>query len=79
MRADGPGAETACPQPHEHRADEFAERGGVDWIQLLLVAVTQVVVIEGAAGQTHSFRRLIVIQQPLQLHTTCTSRQMSET
>ena len=64
-----PGAEAACPQAHEDRADELSEGGGVDRIQLLLLTVPQVMVIQGAARQAHSLCCLVVVQQPLQLKT----------
>lgn len=62
-----PGAQTARAQTHEYRADELAERGGVNRLQLLLLAVQQVVAVEGAPGQTHALSSLVVIQQPLDL------------
>lgn len=62
-----PGAKAAGSQAHEDRADEFAERRCVDWIQFLLLTVSQVMVVQGAAGQAHPLRRLVVVQQPLQL------------
>lgn len=62
-----PGAEAAGPQAHEDGADEFPKGGGVDRIQFLLLTVPQVMVIEWAPGQAHSLRRLVVVQQPLQL------------
>ena len=62
-----PGAQPACAEAHEHRADQLAEGGGVDGVQLLLLAVAQVVVVQGAAGQAHALRRLVVVQQPLEL------------
>lgn len=34
-----PGAQTAGAQAHEDGADEFAEGGGIDGLQLLLLAV----------------------------------------
>lgn len=64
-----PGAEAAGPQAHEDRADELAEGSRVDWIQFLFLTVPQVMVVQGAPGQAHSLRRLVVIQQPLQLKT----------
>lgn len=64
-----PGAEAAGPQAHEHGADELAEGGCIDQIQFLFLTVPQVMVIQGAAGQAHSLRCLIVVQQPLQLKT----------
>ena len=57
-----PRSQAARPQPHEDRADEFAERGGVDRLQFLLLAVQQVVAVEGGARQTDSFCCLVVIQ-----------------
>lgn len=64
-----PGAESACPQANEHGADEFAEGGGVDGLEFGLLTVQQVVIVQRAARQTHTLRLLIVIQQPLHLHT----------
>lgn len=62
-----PSAEAAGPEAHEDRADEFPKGGSVDRVQFLLLTVAQVVVVEGAPGQAHPLRCLIVIQQPLQL------------
>lgn len=62
-----PGAKAASPQAHEDGADELAEGGRVDRIQLLFLTVPQVMVIERAPGQAHPLGRLIVVQQPLQL------------
>lgn len=64
-----PCAEAAGPEAHEDWADELAKRGCVDWIQFLFLTVAQVMVVEGATGQTHSLCSLVVIQQPLQLKT----------
>lgn len=57
-----PGAESAGPQANEHGADEFAEGGGIDGLQLGLLTVQQVVIIQRAARQTHTLCLLIVIQ-----------------
>lgn len=62
-----PGSKTAGPQAHKDRTDEFPKGGCVDRIQFLFLTVPQVMVIQGAPGQAHSFRRLVVVQQPLQL------------
>lgn len=62
-----PGAEAAGLEAHEDGADELAKGGCVDRIQFLFLTVAQVVVVQGAPGQAHSFCSLIVIQQPLQL------------
>lgn len=62
-----PGAEAAGTQAHEDGADELAEGGGVDWLQLLLLAVQQVVAVERAPRQAHALRRLVVVQEPLDL------------
>lgn len=62
-----PGAETSGAQAHEDRADELAEGGGVDGLQLLLLAVQQVVAVEGAPRQAHALGCLIVVQEPLDL------------
>jgi len=62
-----PRAEASRAQPHEDGADELAEGGGVDGLQLLLLAVQQVVAVERGARQTHAFSRLVVVQQPLYL------------
>ena len=64
-----PGAEAAGPQAHEDRANELAEGSRVDWIQFLFLTVPQVMVVQGAPGQAHTLRCLVVIQQPLQLKT----------
>lgn len=67
-RAGGlPGAEATGAQTHEHGADELAEGGGVDGLQLLLLAVQQVVAVEGAPRQAHALGRLVVVQEPLDL------------
>lgn len=62
-----PGAEAPSPQTHEDGANELAEGGCVDRIQFLLLTVAQVMVVERAPGQAHPLRRLVVVQQPLQL------------
>lgn len=62
-----PGAQAPCPQPHEDGADELPEGGGVDGVQFVLLAVPQVMVVQGAPGQAHTLCCLVVIQQPLQL------------
>lgn len=62
-----PGAKAPSPQTHEDGTNELAEGGCVDRIQFLLLTVAQVVVIERAPGQAHPLRRLVVVQQPLQL------------
>lgn len=62
-----PGAQTAGAQAHEDRADELAKGGGIDGLQLLLLAVQQVVAVQGAPWQTHALGRLIVVQEPLDL------------
>lgn len=56
-----PGAESAGPQAHEDGADELAERGCIDRIQFLFLTVPQVMVIQGAPGQAHPLRCLIVV------------------
>ena len=65
--ADSPGAQASGAKPHEDGADELAKGGGVDRVQLLVLAVAHVVVIEGGARQAHALRRLVVVQEPLQL------------
>ena len=40
----------ARSETQEHGADEFAKTGRIDWILLGLVAVFQIVVVEGGAG-----------------------------
>lgn len=62
-----PRSKSAGPEAHEDGANEFAEGGCVDWIQFLLLTVAQVMVVEGTAGQTHSLRCLVVVQEPLKL------------
>ena len=62
-----PGAQPARSEAHEHRADQLAKRGGIDGVQLLLLTVAQVVVVQGAPGQAYTLRRLVVVQQPLEL------------
>lgn len=62
-----PGAQASRPQAHEDGADELAERGRVDRVQFLLLAVPQIVIVQGAAREAHSLGRLVVVQQPLQL------------
>lgn len=62
-----PGAKTSGAQAHEDGADELAKGRGVDGLQLLLLAVQQVVAVEGAPRQAHPLCRLIVVQQPLNL------------
>lgn len=64
-----PGAKSAGPETNEHGTDEFAKRGGIDGLQLGLLTVQQVVIVQCAARQTHTLCLLIVIQQPLHLHT----------
>lgn len=63
-----PGSQAASPQPHEHRPDQFSEGSGVHWIQFVLLAVPQVMVVERAPGKADAFRRLVVVQQPLELY-----------
>jgi len=63
-----PGSQAASPQPHEHRTDQFSEGSGVHRIQFVLLAVPQVMVVERAPGKADAFRRLVVIQQPLELY-----------
>lgn len=62
-----PRAQASGAQPHEHRAYELPERGGVHGLQFLLLAVQQVVAVQGGTRQTHSFSCLVVVQQPLYL------------
>lgn len=62
-----PGAQPAGTQAHEDRADELAEGRGVDGLQLLFLAVQQVVAVQGAPRQAHALGRLIVFQEPLDL------------
>lgn len=62
-----PGAETSGAQAHEDRADELAKGGGIDRLQLLLLAVQQVVAVEGTPRQAHALGCLIVVQKPLDL------------
>lgn len=69
MEVKEPCPEAPRAESHEDGADEFAKRGCIDRVQFLLLAVTQVVVVQGAAGQAHPLRRLVVVQQPLQLKT----------
>lgn len=57
-----PGAKPACPQPHEDGTDELPERGGIHRVQLMLLTVAQIVVVEGAPGETDPFGGLIVMQ-----------------
>ena len=40
----------ASSETQEHGADEFAKTGRVDWVLLGLIAVFQIVVVEGGAG-----------------------------
>ena len=62
-----PGAQTAGAQAHEDRADELAKGSGVDRLQLLFLAVQQVVAVEGAPRQAHTLGRLVIVQEPLDL------------
>ena len=54
-------AQSACSQAKEDGAYEFAERGRIHGLQLLLGAMVQVVVVEGAATQAAAFRRLKIV------------------
>lgn len=56
-----PGAQPPCPQPHENRADQLPERGSIHRVQLVLLAVPEVMVVERASGETHAFRGFVII------------------
>lgn len=62
-----PGPQPPSPQPHEHRADQLPEGRGVHGVQLVLLAVPEVVAVQGAPGQAHALGRLVIVQQPLEL------------
>lgn len=62
-----PGSQAPCPQAHEHRADELPEGGGVDRVQLVLLAMTKVMVVQRTPGQADPFRGFVIVQQPLEL------------
>ena len=76
-----PGAQPPGAQSKEDGTYQLSKRGRVHGVHLLLLAVAQVVVVEGAARQTHALRRLVVVYQPLHLqaanhthrHMTCLS------
>lgn len=56
-----PGAQPPCPQPHENGADQLPEGGSVHRVQLVLLAVPQVMVVERASGETHALRGFVII------------------
>jgi len=62
-----PGAKTASSKARKNRADEFSEWRWIHWVQLVLSAVADVVVVQRAAWKAHTLRCLIVLQQPLDL------------
>ena len=62
-----PGAQSPGPQSQEDGADEFAKRGRVDGLQLVLVAVPQVMGVEGGTREAHPFGRLVIVNEPLNL------------
>jgi hypothetical protein len=62
-----PGPQAPCPQPHEHGADQLPEGSGIHGVQLVLLAVPEVMVVQRTSGQTHAFGSFVIVQQPLQL------------
>lgn len=50
-----PGAQSTSTQSQEHGANEFAEGGWVHGVKVLLLAMSQVMVVQGAAWQADSF------------------------
>lgn len=62
-----PRPQASRPESHENGADEFPKRCSIDRIQFLLLAVAQIVIVEGGPRQTHALCCLVVVQQPLEL------------
>ena len=62
-----PRAKTSGSKAEENGTDELSERGRVHGVQFVLIAMPQVMVVQGAARQTHALGGLVVIHQPLNL------------
>lgn len=57
-----PGSQAPGPQAHEHRTDELPEGGGIDRVQLVLLAMTKVMVVQRTPGQADPFRGFVIVQ-----------------
>lgn len=56
-----PGAQSPRPQAHKHGADKFPKGGSVHRVQLVLLAVSKVMVVQRASGETDTFGSFIII------------------
>jgi hypothetical protein len=65
-----PGAQSSGSQSQKDGTDQFAERRRIDWLQLVLIAVSQIMSVQGGTWQTHTFGRLVIINEPLNLKKT---------
>ena len=72
-----PRSKSTRSQTEKDGANKLAERRRVHGVDLLFLAVAQVVIVERAARQTHAFRRLVVVNKPLNLNGT-RSRQLQQ-
>lgn len=62
-----PGAKPASTKAEEDATYQLAEAGRIHRVEFVVIAVPQVVAVHGTPRQRYTLRRLVVLQQPLDL------------
>ena len=63
-----PGSKSPGPQSQKYGTYQLAKRSRIHWVKFIILAVTNVVIVQCATRQTNTFCSLIIVQQPLDLY-----------
>lgn len=56
-----PGTQSTGSQAQEDGADKFAKWSSIDWFQLVIRTVSQVVCVESGSRKADTFSRLVIV------------------